>query len=321
MYAKLGVTILLFCFVGCGTTVSDSDELGDVPTETGLAGEVGTQHPAVVEAFSPDGSWAIVCQAREDTNGDGEYHVGAGHHGDPYGDALQAYLIMPDGPGEPIDAYVTADPLGNYIVFVRDGGLILLDIRSAVEVNLSQNGANSADDPNPFGPHRAASFDASGELLQYFRLRDDGEEILVVREVATGVEREVEPGGGLLWRAHLSADGTAIVAAMVVDDTDGSGGLEMPIIRTSLSDRHCRGPITTYSTSGLVADQPIFRVISLETAEVNDLPIDVELEPNLQGSIPFEDMSSTGFSLAPADSEDGIDIGPLHWVFFNHSGD
>jgi hypothetical protein len=66
-------------------------------------------HGVVVVATAPDSTWLVYCQAREDTDGDGEVAVGVGVHGDFFGDRMRAWYSGPDGRESPIDDYVDAE--------------------------------------------------------------------------------------------------------------------------------------------------------------------------------------------------------------------
>jgi hypothetical protein len=216
-------------------------------------GDIGTRAPVVIEAVSPDGDWMAICQARADTDGDGKIKVMVGHHGDMQGDAMQAYLVRGAGPGEPIDALVAHDPSGRFAVIARRGELVLIDTAAGHDTVLP--GGVTADDDGSFGGHRAASFDGDGRQLAYLRARGGGEEV-VVRDLADGRERVVTPTAGKLWRAELDPGGQVLWLRVMERDTDGDGAVGPPQLRTSLSGRHCRGPVMSYSTGGWQGDRP-----------------------------------------------------------------
>lgn len=219
------------------------------------SGPLGTAHPTLLVSADPEARWVAICQARNDTDRDGKIEVGVGYHGETYGDELAPYLVIGDGPGSELDDFVTASRDGRRIVVVEKKRLIVIDVTTAERLDLSALGADASDDPRPFGPHRAASFDARGEKLLYVR-RKAGRHVIVVRELDTGNETVVDPGKGLLWRADLSEDGTWVQAWVVAKDGDKNGKLELPSMHTSLSARRCRGPITSYSTGGMRGDPP-----------------------------------------------------------------
>jgi hypothetical protein len=212
-------------------------------------GPLGTAHPVVKVKAAADGSWAALCQAREDTDGDGQVSVGVGFHGDLFGDRMEPYIVLGAGTGVPIEDFVASDPTDRHIVVRHEGCLLLVDTRAGLRLNLSLLGADPSDDPSPLGPHGAASFDRSGRHLLYRRARGaQGRPAVVVRELATGGEKEIDPGPGLLASARFDPGSAAVVMEVVVADADGNGKLEVPERPTSLSGRRCRGPITSYTT-------------------------------------------------------------------------
>src|SRR5690606_4334369 len=134
-------------------------------------GEVGTAHPLLVRAAASDGGWVVVCQAREDTSGDGAIEVTIGPRGELSGDRLQSFLVEGSGPGLPIDAFVAADASGRRLIFERGGQLISRDSHDQSELDLSERGARLGTDESPFAPHRAARFSEDGRRLLFLRRR------------------------------------------------------------------------------------------------------------------------------------------------------
>ncbi len=215
------------------------------------SGELGTAHPLFVQRAAPDGRWVAACQARADTDGDGQVMVHTGHHGELFGDRVELFLMSAEEPeGERIDALVASDPSGRFVAFVRDGRLVLRDTDEGRDVDLSESAR--ADD-NPTMPHRGAEFDAGGTRLSYLRMVG-GTERLIVRELATGAERTVDTGPGRLWRASFLGDGSWVFAAVVPADTNGNGRLDLPAQQTTLAGGACRGAPASYSTYGYRGD-------------------------------------------------------------------
>jgi hypothetical protein len=225
-------------------------------------GPLGTPHNVVVVAAAPDASWLVYCQARDDTNGDGEISVGVGYHGDLLGDRMRAWYTGPDGRELPLDDYIGADPSGRYVALVRDGRLLLIDTVSDVTVDLSERGADARDAVNPLGGHRAAAF--GDRHVLYLRERS-----VVVRELATSIETPIDVASGDLFKAWI--DEGWIVMLVVRDDTDGNGKLEWPSVHTSLGARHCRGPISSFSTFGGVGDAPTRLLVPLAGGEPREV--------------------------------------------------
>ena len=85
------------------TAVADSDAISTADAVVGL----GTNHPLVIQAIAPDGSRVAACQARRDTNADGEIAVYQGHRGELSGDAMEFFLLHPGNPeGERFDSLI-----------------------------------------------------------------------------------------------------------------------------------------------------------------------------------------------------------------------
>ncbi len=219
----------------------------------------GTQHPCVLDAADPAGAWIVLCQARKDTDGDGEISVLMGHHGDMLGDAMVPYVIRGGGAGEAVDTYVTHSTDGRYLVVIKEDRLLLLDMRAGTRTDLSKTGASTADGNSAFGRHRAARFDRAGRRLLTIR---DGKErsTIVVRELATGKVTIVDPGPGVLCSATLDETGHWVLLRVVAKDTDGNGTLECPTVHTTLAARGCRGSPRSYSSFGGGGDATVTRV-------------------------------------------------------------
>jgi hypothetical protein len=225
-------------------------------------GPFGTAHNVVMVAAAPDTSWLVYCQAREDTNGDGRVSVGVGYHGDLLGDRMVAWYAGPDGREVQLDDYVGADPSGRHVALIRHGRLLLIDTVSDAIVDLSASGADARDDINPLGGHRAAAF--GDRHMLYLRERS-----VVVRDLATGKETQIDVGSGELFKAWI--DEGWVVMLVVREDTDGNGKLEWPTVHTSLGARHCRGPISSFSTGGGAGDAPTRLFVPLTGGEPREV--------------------------------------------------
>ncbi|HEY0993396.1 MAG TPA: hypothetical protein VGD80_40365, partial [Kofleriaceae bacterium] len=231
-------------------------------------GSIGTAHPILVEEIARDGSWLVVCQARQDTDRNGKISVGYGMHGDTFGDRLDPFLVFGSGTGSLIDSFVARDDDGAWFAVVRGGALELFDARHQSGVQLRD--ADVRDDGNPFGGARGASIAADGTRMIYFRHGGAGDRI-VIRELASARERAVAVEGAL-WRAWVDDDGRW---ARVLTLPSGS---EWPVAQTSLGPRGCRGPVLSYSTGGFDGARPTERWLDLERAAfvaAADLPSDV----------------------------------------------
>ena len=170
----------------------------------GAQAGIGTAHPLFFQAVSSTGSWTYVCQARKDSDRDGKVALTyrRGMHGSSWqGDDLEPYLVVGGGPGRELDQLLASDPTGRYLA-VREGAcLTLLDTGAATTTTLA--GADLRGDLAE--PPSRIAFDPTGRLLAYVRGGDAPR--LVVRELQTGRERELDPGPGGLEAASFTADG------------------------------------------------------------------------------------------------------------------
>ncbi len=279
---------------------------------------VGTAHPIVVEAAARDGSWVVICQARADTDGDGEIAVHTGHHGDTYGDRFEPYVVRGAGAGELIDSLVGHTRDGRWLVVLRAGKLALLDARTGAWSDLP--GADVRDDGVPLGPHRAASVARAGDHLTYFH--DD--ETIVVRELSSGTERLVKVPGARVWRVEVEPPGEWALVYVIRTDSDKDGKLTWPSVRTSLSDRDCRGPIASYSTGGWSGDKPDQLWLELATGVIGPTraagapPASAASEEAALGSHLGREILAIDRAgrrlMAPRSDDHGIPMGPLEWV-------
>lgn len=211
-----------------------------LPASATVGEAIGTAHPLIFQEVASDGSWVHVCQARADTTGDGKIEVQYGHHGDAFGDEIRPYLIVGSGPGYAFDEVLASDPTGRHVA-VREGPcLSLVDTRARTITPLPNADLREAD--AVFGPPRALSFDAAGKQMLYLR-GGVPRNRLIVRDLATGNERTLDPGPGNLWRAGLDDGGMWITLETVA-------GSEWPTTATSLSARICRGPPLSYGVYG-----------------------------------------------------------------------
>jgi hypothetical protein len=196
---------------------------------------IGTAHPVLVEEVADNGSWLVICQARADTNHDGQIEVGVGFHGDMFGDKMLPYLVLGGGPGIAINAYVASSDDDAWLAIVRDGKLELVDTKTRKHTVIA--GADVRDDEVPFGGSRVATI--GGGRMLYFR-----NDRIVIRELASGAEREVAVPG-TPWRAEIDSKGAwARVGVM-------PAGHAFPEAQTTLAPRGCRGHAMAYSSGGI----------------------------------------------------------------------
>jgi hypothetical protein len=223
------------------------------------AGSIGTHHPLLVEATAADGRWVVLCQAREDTDGDGRVAVRVGPRGELLGDRLSSYLVVGTGPGEAVDELLGSDPTGRWLVLRQRQRVLLRDTRTQRSVDLTALGADTRADRLRYRPHRTLSFDRLGSRLLYVRRRGQATEV-VVRQLESGTETLVDPGPGVLWRAELDAQGQWAIVHMLVDDTNGNGRLDWPVPPAEQNRWRCTGPIPQLFAWQGRGDTPVIRV-------------------------------------------------------------
>jgi hypothetical protein len=201
-------------------------------------GSIGTAHPLMFQDIAPHGEWTHICQARTDSDNDGQIDLIIGHHGEPLGDEVTPYLVAGSGPGWAIDEFIAGDPTGRFVA-VRDGAcLALVDVKSAQSTTLPD--ADLRDNGH-FGHHRAVSFDASGARMLY--LRGGERTTVVVRELASGQEHSIDAGAGYVVAARFDPDGRWIRLTVAP-----SG--KATTFFTTLAPRRCRGGAASYSVFG-----------------------------------------------------------------------
>lgn len=208
-------------------------------------GQVGTSHAAIVPDADPSGRWALVCQARADTDGDGYVHFRLVEHGIVEGDDAALYLVRGSGPGERIAGLIARDATGRWLVVARDDGqIVLLDVERGTRVALRPAIGSVHAELYPLAPSSIV-FDPTGERLLY-RRRVQGRVVLVVRTLASGEERTIDPGPGTLLSTHWLADGTWLHITAVHDDVNGDGRIELPNEHRGTWDGTCGVGSTTY---------------------------------------------------------------------------
>lgn len=237
--------------------LSSAEESADAAP--GSSGLIGTDHPLLVRGAAADGGWVALCQAREDSNADGVIEVSVGSRGELLGDRLDSFLVEGSGEGEAIDAFVAADSSGRRLVIVQGEHLILRDSHNQSDLDLAERGALSGTDQSPFAPHRAARFSSDGRRLLYLR-QHGARDWVVVLDLATEQEIEIDPGPGLLWRAEFDASGEWVVMRVVDMDTNGDGRWGWPYGKPSASELPCVSPVPAYRVPEVPADKPSVRV-------------------------------------------------------------
>ncbi len=172
-------------------------------------GLLGTDHPLEVQTASPEGDWVVICQARKDTNGDGEVSFRS-ERGALIGDQPVPYFIQGSGPGEPLDAYIVRDATGRYLLVVKDKKLLLLDTRNRTSTDLTKLGATTGPGGYPYLGHAGASFDAEGKKLLYLHGKAENR-VAVVRNLETGEETRIPSPPRRLLLATLHYGGHWVI--------------------------------------------------------------------------------------------------------------
>lgn len=181
--------------------------LGYVPTALAPPIEVGTAHPIMLVASSPDARWTAFAEAREDTNGDGRVEVFSCSRG--VGGDFRLYLARGAGPGEPIDGLVDGSRDGRHLAIVRGRSIRLLDTMTGDETDLgpvddhAQRVADEDDSPR--------LFDDAGTRFVRTRTTTCGTSV-VVRTLADGRERELPLPADRSHRAWIDDAGAWILA-------------------------------------------------------------------------------------------------------------
>ena len=183
--------------------------------------------PLLLEQAAPNGSWLVVCQAKRDTNQDGQLSVSTGPRGETHGDALERLLVAPGGRELAIDALLATDSSGRFALLSEHGALTLWDGQTGKAQDLSSLGADIRQSAESFAAVRALSFDSSGEQFLYVRAGEHGQK-LVVRSLHDASERELDPGPGWIWRARFDPGGAFVVVEMLSRDTNQNKKTDLP---------------------------------------------------------------------------------------------
>src|SRR4051812_25062577 len=86
-----------------------------LPATRDLGAPWGTPTPYHLIRVDPAGTWAVVCQARADTDHDGTILTYWEMHGDTGGDEMSAYVVDSTGHETPIDDLLAGDPRGRWL--------------------------------------------------------------------------------------------------------------------------------------------------------------------------------------------------------------
>jgi hypothetical protein len=238
---------------------SGEDDLVEHASDPGEL-DWGTPHPVLLAAADPERRWLALCQAREDSDGDGAITVTVGMQGELGGDALRGYFVLGGGPGEPIDSFAGADPTGRHVALVQNGRLWLLDVVTGDRHDLSSQGADPRDDARAFLPHRAVAFSADSRHMLYFRGPPARQEV-VLRTLGTNTETAIPPGEGLVWRASFEGSGALVRLHVVTEDTNRNGKLDWPAPELAGQRMRCPASITRFPVREHPGDRPLVRLV------------------------------------------------------------
>ena len=162
----------------------------------------GTSHVATLHGVAADGSWLVLCQAREDTDGKPGIDVRPGRHGGYVGDEMKMFFFVEPGLGRPVVAVIDHSDDDRWVAIDDGGTLLLLDMETGSETPLA---AIPSDPMVPHGWHRTAAFGLANRRIVYRDVRD-GQLRVVVRELASGDEWVVDPGPEHLMHVWLDPD-------------------------------------------------------------------------------------------------------------------
>lgn len=208
-------------------------------------GPIGTPHPAVIPDVDPAGRWVLVCQARQDTDGNGWIGFGIGVHGIIDGDDAALYLVRGSGDGEPIRGVIARDVSGRWLVVADDRErIVLLDIERNTGTALFPAIRSAHDEIYPLKPSSIA-FDPAGEHLLY-RRRVEQRILLAVRHLDSGSEQLVDPGPGELLEARWHRGGAWLRTEVLRGDRNGDGRVERPKAMSSPWEGTCGVGSTSY---------------------------------------------------------------------------
>ncbi len=235
--------LLAACVAGSATTRATPP-----PAQHPSVVTIGTPHPLMVQDLADDGSWMVICQAREDTDHDGKIEVGVGFHGNLVGDAMKPYLVFGSGSGMPIDELISRDDDSTWLAFARRGKLYVSDAAGhATELpGADVRGVGSTE----------ASMTSDGSRMLYLR-NGHGASHIVIREIPSGTERVIDAGGSV-WHATISDGGHwAGVAVM-------RPGAQFPHEDTDEARGACHGRAMASIDGGLVGDAPIVKWLDVD---------------------------------------------------------
>ena len=173
------------------------------PIDTRLA------NPNQTSRLPAGDGWAVVCEARQDDNGDGkiEGKTILGHR-QAGSDILRPYLVLGSGAGTEVDSVVAVDPHGHHLVIAQGTCLYDVDARTGKASNLPR--ADGRERQGPARHYPAAEYSLDGTRLAYLRSSSDWTQV-VLRNLETGDEQILDPGQGRFAGFFFDPDGRHLI--------------------------------------------------------------------------------------------------------------
>lgn len=98
-----------------------------MPGAIGASADLGTPHRVIRSMGDRSHRWALLCQQRRDTDGDGKISYADDMHF-ATGDRPSAYFVVGGGAGVEVDAVAAVAASGDYLVLSIDGAQVLIDV-------------------------------------------------------------------------------------------------------------------------------------------------------------------------------------------------
>ena len=229
--------------------------------------------PVVLEAAAPDGSWTVVCEARDDTDGSGSLEVTLGPRGELRGDRLERFLALPTGQIEAIDEFVTASEDGRFVVIWRAGRAELVDTKT-IDASYSAFSELRGLDARRERTLPARSRVRAGASSLFFVRRHGSRSEIVERALASGGERVIYSGAHEIYGLDLDAAGAHVVVEVPGADSNGNGRIDHPELTEE--PRGCSGPMPEVRARRSSIDASGFLLIPLaggKPRRVDDLAL------------------------------------------------
>ncbi|MCC6809526.1 MAG: hypothetical protein IT381_19005 [Deltaproteobacteria bacterium] len=232
------VSTVLACLAGCARTVPYEPR----PVAKNLSrpapkegNTLGTAHPVYSATVAPDGAWAVVCQARRDTDRDGTIaaiYSGCGN-AKVTGDERHLWLVVEEGDGEIIDLFFGSDPSGRWIAYTAADTLFLRDTVGGERVALLRKVASVGR------AHRdgLAAFSDDGRWLLHPD-REGDRIVLKLRDLELRHETLVPTPEGSWWLPRFVPTSDAIAFHMLPP------GMERPFEPIAMDEDVCTEPMT-----------------------------------------------------------------------------